>query len=849
MSTTEKRRKRHKSGAKRMRAILLTLVLLIALGLGAGAGVVVAIVSNTPQFSGSNLKFYESSEIYDDQNHLVTKVYGMENRTIVPYNKLPKDLINAVVAVEDKRFWKHHGIDPYNLLAAVWDNLKKMGKGRGGSTITQQLAKNAFLTPERSIKRKLQEMWIAIQLERKYTKEEILEMYLNGPLPYSHQAFGVEAASQVYFGKHVWELNLAQSAMLAGIPNAPTLYSPYLNYENAKKRQAVVLDAMVENHYITKEQAEEAKKADLQLVGLDRVKQTSASQQYPGGYFTDYVIEVTRDILMKQFGLDEQTALNQIYQNGLKIYTTMDSKLQKKAEEVMANPENHPQSDRDRYGDLPQGALAVVQPGTGYVKALVGGWEHKATFGLNRAVDDPHQPGSAIKPIAVYAPAMEAGLTPATVFDDVPMQYPGIKGVWPENYDLKFRGLTTIREGIQWSINTVAVRTLETIGVERGVRMAKELGLNHIVSRTGNSPELLKYIAQRADYQAMLKNNPNLTPEEWARRYNDDHLPLALGGVSIGVTPLEMASAYAAFSNKGIYVAPTVVVKITDRNGKVIYENKPVKRKAMSEETAYLMADMLKTVIKSGTGTRANIGRPAGGKTGTTDSKNTAWFVGMTPDYAAAVMIGFDRDRESPMKNVFGGTYPAAIWKQVMLAAHEGLPVRDFERPAKIVGPIEIDTKSGLLATDLSRQAGHVRAEIFKKGTEPIQLDNLHTTATVHKVNGVYYLATEFCPPNEVETRVFFTRPTPYVPPEAEVNLANAQHRAIRYPADYNEQLPFEYCPLHGGYQPPDIPVNQENGQIYFPPPPDLNNSPSAPPLDHQTPADSAGKRNKPEKN
>ncbi|MGB9887274.1 MAG: PBP1A family penicillin-binding protein [Moorellales bacterium] len=723
------------------RVILLAVITLALAGVTAATGVVLAAVMDMPDWNPALIGGAMTTTVYDRDGEPVAALHGPENRIPVPLERIPEYLQEAVIATEDVRFYQHHGVDPRAILRAAVVDLTRGTREQGGSTITQQLAKNAFIEkPEKTLKRKIQEAIMALQLERLYTKQEILEFYLN-EIYFGHGAYGVQAAAKTYFNKNVEDLNLAEAAMLAGLIKSPGTYTPLKedNLPRAKERQAQVLDNMVRYGYISREEAEQAKQAPLSFA---RGEAEKSSYRYP--YYVDYVVEEAENLLVSN-GYEEEL----LFTGGLKIYTALDSKTQEKMEQVYQDAAYFPKSP----DEVPvQSAMVILDPHTGEVQALIGGREHQVRRGWNRAVHTKRHPGSAIKPIAVYAPALEeAGYSPATVVDDVPVSFGNYA---PKNYDGRYRGLVSIREALRWSINIVAVRVLNDIGVERGYNFARDLGLP-------------------------------LTP-----RYK--YLSLALGAAE--ASPLDMAAAYAAFANGGIWIQPHAISKITDRFDRVLIETKPYKKVVMSEQTAYLITDMLQTVVKEGTGTRARLDRPVAGKTGTTQLPDTpefqgktgttdAWFIGYTPELVGAVWMGYDQtDAKHYLRHVAGGTYPAIIWKAVMSQALKGRPVREFSRPPGIVY-VSVDAKSGLLPSELTPRQ-FIVTEVFAQDRVPTKVSDVWVQAQVCTES--HKLATPACP--SVATGVFLKRPVPYT--------GSVQ------PEDAELEVPTEYCPLHSGYGP-----------------------------------------------
>lgn len=594
--------------------IVLLLVLIVA---GGGCGFISATMSNLPDVS--NVRPSASSQIYDVHGNLITTVHSTENRLPVPINEVPKELQDAFVATEDSRFYSHHGIDPIGILRAVWVNIVHSGVSEGGSTITQQLARNAFLSQDRTFKRKISEALLALKIEQHYTKDEILEMYMN-QIYFGQGAYGVQSAAHVYFGKDASQLTLAQAALIAGLPQSPNYYSPFNDLEASKKRQAVVLGQMVKYGYITQEQADEARQADLGLVA----KQEQTHEKSNASYFINYVIAQVSE----KYGDDA------IYKDGLKIYTTLDMDAQNAAVAAMQNLPNYYTDSNGLH--QPQGAIVAMNPHNGYIMAMVGG---RGDDAFNRATQAERQPGSAMKPF-VYLAAIQSGKTPGSIVDDSPVTF----GNWsPKNYENDFEGNMTYRYALQHSRNIPAVKIADEVGMSKIIKLAKEMGITTLTDQ-------------------------------------DNNLSTALGGLTHGVTPLEMVQAYGVLANGGIKVQPTAIVKIVDRNGQVVEENSIQEKRVVEEKDAAIITDMLESVINGGTGGNAAIGRPAAGKTGTTDDEKDAWFVGYTPDLVAAVWIGDDYGSET--LGISGADTPAVMWGQFMANALANTPASDFSVPA-----------------------------------------------------------------------------------------------------------------------------------------------------------------------
>lgn len=621
MYTPRHRVRTKKKGPFRSIRVMAALVLVIIAGLM--FGYIFAAYQSLPEV-GNNMRPAVSSQVFDSQGKLITTLHSDQNRLPIDINKVPKNLQNAFIAAEDNRFYDHIGVDPIGILRAVVTNLTNRGIAQGGSTITQQLAKNAFLSQDQTLKRKIQEAILALELERKYSKKEILEMYMN-QIYFGRGAYGIQTAAHTYFGKDVGDLTLAECAMIAGLPKSPNYYSSSVNEATARKN--VVVGQMEKYGYITPSQAEEAKKSSLDI----KQKSTSNTTDETA-YFIDYV---TQEIAQK-YGDDA------LYKDGLKIYTTLDTDKQHAAVQAMRHlPETH----TDNQGlTQPQGAIISIDPKTGHILAMVGG---RGQDSFNRASMAVRQPGSAFKPF-VYMTAMEHDMTPDTIMEDKKVEYGG----WsPHNADNSYQGRMPLWKALALSVNTVAVQLADKVGPSNVIANAKKLGITTLVE--DGSP-------------------------------NDDNLAsAALGGLTKGVTPLEMAAAYGAFANKGVYIKPTAIVKILDRNGNVLEDNSSdvQKTQVMSEKTAYEMTSMLEGVIARGTGTAASIGRPAAGKTGTTDDNHDAWFIGYTPDIVTAVWVGDDTGSQS-LGEIYGGTVPAQIWHDYMASAVSGTSADDFDVPA-----------------------------------------------------------------------------------------------------------------------------------------------------------------------
>lgn len=622
-SSTRPRGRRRKTH----RSLWLGFIIVLIIVLGAGCGFLGATINNLPEVDQSH-RPEASSQVFDVHGRLIATIHAEQNRLPVPIDQVPQSLQDAFVAAEDIRFYDHYGIDPRGILRALWANISSQGVAQGGSTITQQLARNAFLTQDRTISRKVQEAILAIEIEREYSKPEILEMYMN-QIYFGQGAYGIQTASHVYFGKDVSELTLAQAAMLAGLPQSPNYYSPLTNLEAAQTRQRTVLNQMAKYGFISQEEADAAAAEDLEL----RQRGDGTDDGASASYFISYIEQLISD----------KYDAEALYKEGLKIYTTLDLDVQAAAERALRA--HLPDFYTDENGlQQPQGAIIALNPHTGHILAMVGG---RGTDHFNRATQALRQPGSAFKPF-VYVTAIEKGMTPGTIIDDSPITI----GSWsPQNYGRNFSGKMTLRYALMHSVNVPAVKLAQEVGMHNILINAENMGISTIVHDGA---------------------------------VNDNNLAVALGGMTQGVTPLDMASAYGVLANGGVRVQPMAILRIIDRNGNVLEENESKETQVISEKAAYIMTNMLESAVLQGTGGNAYIGQPMAGKTGTTDDTKDAWFVGYTPEISAAVWIGDDFDGD--LQGLTGGTVPAAIWRDFMHTAADLYPGGNFIAPAGVAG-------------------------------------------------------------------------------------------------------------------------------------------------------------------
>ena len=757
----------------RVSFIRLLFVSLIALCIGVtclGIGSFKGVIDNAPDVDDIDIMpLGYATFLYDDQGNQIRKLAAPDaNRLPVTLEQIPVELQHAVVAIEDERFYEHNGIDVRGILRAGVKALTSGDFSEGASTITQQLLKNNVFTNWTSestqlerFTRKFQEQYLAIQVEKKTDKDTILENYLN-TINLGAGAYGVQAAARQYFDKDVWDLNLSECATLAGITQNPTKFNPILNPDSNKKRRKEVLQHMLDQNYITEEQYKEALEDDVYSRIQAAQEKHSDNSNTIYTYFEDELTDQIINDLMNIKGYTKTQATNLLYSGGLKVYTTQDSAIQNILDEEYSDPSNFPdqvqyeldfaltvtdpegnqvnyskemlqlyfqnedpnfdllfdspeegQTYVDRYKEnilsdgskivaervnfapQPQSSMSVIDQHTGYVKALIGGrGEKTASLTLNRATDTTRQPGSTFKIVSTYAPALnEKGMTLATTFEDEPYTYPDGSPV--NNSTRSYEGTTTIRTAIQNSVNVVAVKCLEEVTPDLGLKYLDNFGFTTLAHGT------------EADKDA----NGNI--------WSDANLATALGGITKGVTNVELCAAYASIANSGNYIKPIYYTKILDHNGNVLIENTSVERSVIKESTAYLLTSAMEDVVKYGTGTACQLDNMAvAGKTGTTEAYNDVWFVGYTPYYTCAIWSGYDNNEKLPD---YARKYHRNLWKKVMTRIHEGLPQKDFEKPAS-VEKLSICAISGLLP----RAGCPVTTEYFDVGTMPTEYCEEH---------------------------------------------------------------------------------------------------------------------------
>lgn len=627
--------------------------------------------------------YYEDS---DGEKRILQGLYDDENRTWVDFEKIPLDMKNAFVAIEDERFYSHPGFDIKRTGgAAINTVLRIFDKSRsvyGGSTITQQLVKNLTGDDERSVIRKLQEIYRAIRLEGDLSKNEILELYLN-TIYLSQNCNGVATASRTYFGKDVSELSLAECASIAGITQYPSKYDPYIDPEANKEKQLLVLSKMLELGMISEEKYNEAAKEELDF----HRDEDSLSTVY--SYFVDTLIRSVSDDLVEKYGYSEAMAQRMIYSGGLQIKCTIDPEIQSTLESVYTDEKNYV----TKNGEMMQSAMVVIENSTGEIKGVVGGMGEKTGSLIFNHATALRQPGSTIKPIAVYAPALEYKvINSGTYLDDVPTTFTLSDGsTWtPRNSGGSFSGRVSLKTAVARSLNIPAARTLDKLGIETSYNfLENNLGISSLVERRETDSGIVSDKALAA---------------------------LSLGGLTDGISVIELAGAYAAIANDGIYIEPHTYTQIRDYNGNLMFTNRPETHRAMSSSTAVIMTDLLKAVISSGTGGSAYFNGPElAGKTGTTTNDHDRWFAGYTPSYTGITWVGYD----TPTSINVSGNPAIPLWKAVMSGInHNDNP--DSFREVLSYDSIKYRSMcsvSGLLAADCCHDAGTVYSELTEKNS------------------------------------------------------------------------------------------------------------------------------------
>ena len=618
----------------------------------------------------------QTSSMYDMNGELMSELRGSENRIIVSLDEIPLHTRQAFIAAEDLRFYDHRGIDVYRILGALRSNLKSGSLAEGASTITQQLAKLTHLSAEKTIRRKLEEINLAFQIEKVYNKDEILAMYLN-TVYFGRGAYGIQAAAQAYFGVDAEDLTLNQSASLAAIIKAPSIYAPHISPSNNRSRRQYILSVMAENGFISQEEKQAALDESIWVLAQEAEKQLYS-------WYIDEALRESAELL----GL----SADEVIQGGFKIYTAYDARLQTIADEVYADSSFFPAAASD--GTPIQSAMAVVDTNNGAVLAMIGGRDYTVRRGLNRATQMRRQPGSALKPLAVYGPALELGYTTASVLLDEKTSFGGYT---PRNAGDRYYGLVTMRTAIRNSLNTTAVRLLEEIGLDASIQYLNKMGI--------------------------------------PTRNSDRNLSLALGSMTYGVTPVELAAAYVPYANGGIYHQPYCVERIETVDGSNVYERKDSGKQVLSAQNAFLMTSLLQSVVSSGTGTRmlaANT--PIAGKTGTvsmTGGNRDIWMTAYTPEISVAVWMGYDQtDAKHKISNgITGGRNTASLAAAFFKKAYADREKPDFSQPDGLVW-LTLDKRaltsrgSIMLASDKTPKEYRL-SEVFAASNRPYAVSDI----------------------------------------------------------------------------------------------------------------------------
>lgn len=780
------------------KTLLICFLAAVVIGGCAGIGIFKGIIDSAPDISDIDpTPTGYLSVVLDNQGKQTAKLVASgSNRVYVTLDEIPKDVQHAFVAIEDERFYEHNGIDLKGIIRAGFKGISNgFHFSQGASTITQQLLKNNVFegwtnqSGIEKVKRKIQEQYLAVELSKIKSKDWVLENYLN-TINLGQNTLGVQSASRRYFGKDVSELTLSEGAVIAGITKNPSAYNPVSHPEENKKRQKQVLKNMRDQNYISDEQYEEALKDDV----YSRIQQVNIeyAEENPNSYFVDAVIDQVVQDLVEKKGYTDTQAYKAIYNSGLTIESTQDMAIQQVCDEEVNNPDNYStaakysfsyrltvekkdgtmknysdqtmisyysaaspdyslnfssqeeaQAAIDAYkaeimesGDTipeggesvvftlqPQAAVTIIDQYTGDVKAIVGGRGDKTgSRTLNRATDTSRQPGSTFKVLAAYAPALDtAGMTLATVQDDAPFSYSN--GTSLRNYDDSYRGFTTIRYAITKSINVVTVKTLADISPQTGYDYLKNFGFTTL-------------------------------------KEEDIVESLALGGITQGVTNLELTGAYATIADGGTYIKPRFYNKILDHNGNVLIDNSPETHTVLKESTAYLLTSAMEDVVNVGTGGAVNFGNmPIAGKTGTTTKNRDALFAGFTPYYTCTVWCGYDDN--SPQEGALTAN-PKTLWKNIMGRLHENLEYKEFTRPEGIV-TADVCKKSGKLAVeglcDMDPRGSMVETELFAAGTVPNEYCDHHVSATICTASGM--LANEFCPEENRQSGIYIVGGSP----------------------------------------------------------------------------------------
>ncbi|MEG2348048.1 MAG: transglycosylase domain-containing protein [Clostridia bacterium] len=739
------KKKKKKFNWKIFRICLFIFIALCIVATGVVIGVITGVIDKTDSIGIEELELLKlTSFVYDKDGNEIGTIYDSENRINVKYDAIPKTLVDAVVSIEDERFFKHGGVDIKRTAGAVMSFVLNGGKSSfGGSTLTQQLVKNILNDKEATWTRKIREWYRAISIENKMTKQQIFESYVN-TIYLGDGAYGVEVASQNYFGKPVKEINLAEAATLAAIIQSPESTNPYRSEEAKTKllnRKDVVLKKMLNLKKITQDEYNEAISYEIAF----KKEEINVASGKINNYFIDAVIEQIITDLKEEKNVDRGVAIKMLYGDGLKIYTTMDQKVQAAIDSAYANDKLF---YKDRAGDFMQSAMVVLEQSTGNVVGLIGGAGKKeGNLVLNRATQSNRQPGSCMKPLGAYGPAFEQGASsPGAGLDDCQFT----QGGWtPGNYYGYFNGYVTAREALAKSMNIPAVKANQKVDIDFAFNFAKNTGLKNLVSRKQNQS-----------------------------RNDESSASLALGGVTKGFTPLEMANAYATIANGGLYIEPKLYTKVLDRKNKELLVTNSEAKRVMKDSTAFMLTDCLAQVVKTGTAAGSiRVGNmPVAGKTGETNDEKDQWFCGFSPYYTIACWNGYDDPK------TINRPYPyfcMRLFNTVLNAISKDQAIKQFEVPNSVMR-VALCRDSGLVATDTCRtdpRGDRTLSDWVAKGSVPTATCTVHKTVTVCSESGM--LATAFCP-KKVE-KSFITRDT----------VPNIK------PTDWKFMAPTETCKIH----------------------------------------------------
>lgn len=829
--SSEKVRRNSKISLLLFKYAFIISIALIVTGLGLGVGFVRGILKTTPQITKDSVhsKGYITT-IYDNKGSTIKTLSNHDsNRIYTPLSSVPKNLQHAFIAIEDERYYSHNGIDLYGIIRATFLGIRNQSLSQGGSTITQQLIKNNVLgiQPEKTtmerVERKIKEQSLALELEKIASKQYILEEYLNA-INLGEGTLGVQTASQKYFNKDVSELTLSECAVLASITKNPTRLNPITHPENNASRRLLVLQNMLEQHYITKKEYREALSDDV-YTRIQKNAAATPAKKTTNSYFEDaLILQVVKD-LKKQLGYDETKAYNAIYSGGLKIYSTQDQQIQKIADSITNDASNYPKAtkialsyslsaktvsgkdvvysdhnllDYMRKNNLgnqliftdeasaktvvtkfkqyilskgetitnesfqttiqPQISMTIMNQSNGTVEALVGGRGNKTSdLSLNRATGTTRQPGSTFKILSAFLPALDKNhMTLATVYDDAPYNY--IDTNRPvHNYYKGYKGYSTIREAITNSMNVVAAKTIADVTPKTSFEYLMNLGFSTLVSNETTSS---------------------------GNVYTDITQSLSLGGLTYGVTNMELTSAYASIANGGTYQKPVLYTKVVDQNGNILLSNAQKGKRVMKESTAFLLTDAMKDVITKGTGKSAKLSSSmaVAGKSGTTSNSYDYWFSGYTPYHTASIWMGYDKNTNFVSDNTH-----KKIWAKVMneIIKTKQEQTTDFKKPTGIV-KAKVCKESGKLAIkgicDHDPRGSRVITEYFEKGTVPTQTCDIHVAVEVCKTSDK--LATKNCPASQKQRKIYIIRKksshgktadTPYLLPK-NINLFSARN-------------------------------------------------------------------------